>query len=146
MSNMVPRALIGPVLAMARGPTRPPIEALLVRQAVSNALPGTPREPLARDLARRVVEELTAYLAEGDDPLLAAIGDARRKVCPSPAIDLAVSAEIDTLSTFIDLRVERLRARCGRGLTGEADAAERRAIMIEVEAKLTGRYLRHLRR
>ena len=141
----VPRALIGPVMAVARGPARPPLEARLVREAVASAPPHSPREPLARDLARRVVEELAAFLAEPDEPLLAALGQVARKAFPSPAVALATDPDVDTLSLFIDARVEALRNRYGRGLPPGDDAAERRAIMANVEARLAGRYLRHLR-
>lgn len=143
---MIPRALIGPVMAMARGPARPPLEARLVREAIDAVAPrSAPREPLARDLARMVVEELTAFLAEPDEPLLAALGEVARKAFPSPAVALATDPDVDTLALFIDARVDALRDRCGRGLPPSEDAAERRAIMADVEARLTGRYLRHLR-
>jgi hypothetical protein len=143
---MLPRALIGPVMAVARGPARPPLEARLVRQAVDAVAPrSAPREPLARDLARRVVEELVAFLSEPDDPLLAALGEVSRKAFPSPITALAVDSEVDTLALFIDLRVEALRSRSGRGLSPNADAAERRAILAQVERRLARRYLRHLR-
>ena len=141
----LPRALIGPVMAVARGPARPPLEARLVREAVATVPSHHPREPLARDLARRVVEELTAFLAEPDDPLLAALGEVARKAFPSPAVALATDPDVDTLSLYVEARVEALRNRCGRGLSPGDDAAERRAIMADVEARLAGRYLRHLR-
>lgn len=142
---MLPRALIGPVMAVARGPARPPLEARLVREAVAAAPSQSPREPLARDLARRVVQELAAFLAEPDDPLLAALGEVARKAFPSPAAALATDPDVDTLALFIEARVEALRNRCGRGLSPADDAAERRAIMANVEARLAGRYVRHLR-
>ena len=141
----MPKALVGPVLAMGRGPTRPPIEAFLVREAVADAPPGAPREPLARELAQRVVEELSAYLAEGEDPLLAALGDARRKVCPSPVATLATDPNVDTVALFVGERMDRLSARCGRGLSPVADQTECREILSGIAVKLTGRYLRHLR-
>lgn len=141
----VPRALIGPVMAVARGPTRPPLEARLVRQAVASAPPHAPREPLARDLARKVVEELAAFLSEPDDPLLAALGEMGRRALPSAVTALATDPDIDTLTLFIDARVESLRNRSGRGLSPADDAAERRSIMADVERRLARRYLRHLR-
>lgn len=142
---MLPRALIGPVMAVARGPARPPLEARLVREAVASAPPHTPREPLARDLARKVVEELAAFLSEPDDPLLIAIGEVSRRAFPSPAVALATDPEVDTLAVFIAGRVERLTNRHGRGLSPADDAVERRAILAEMEERLAGRYLRHLR-
>ena len=142
---MLPRALIGPVMAVARGPARPPLEARLVREAVTDAPSPAPGEPLARDLARRVVEELTAFLAELDDPLLSAIGEMNRKVFPSPVTALATDGDIDTLALFIDARVQAMRDRYGRGLSPADDTAERRSIMADVERRLARRYLRHLR-
>lgn len=142
---MLPRALIGPVMAVARGPARPPLEARLVRAAVASAPPQAPREPLARDLARKVVEELAAFLSEPADPLLSAIGEMNRKVFPSPVTALASDGDIDTLSLFIEGRVDALRNRHGRGLSPADDAAERRAVMADVEKRLARRYLRHLR-
>ena len=138
--------MIGPVMAVARGPARPPLEARLVREAVDAVAPqSVPREPLARDLARRVVEELVAFLAEPDDPLLAALGEMNRKVFMSPVAVLATDPEVDTLALFIDARVEALRDRCGRGLSVEEDKKERQTLMHEIEDRLAGRYLRHLR-
>ena len=93
----------------------------------------------------RVVEELAAFLAEPDDPLLAALGEVARKAFPSPAVALAIDPDVDTLSLFIDARVSALRDRCGRNLSPNDDAAERRAIMADVEQRLARRYLRHLR-
>lgn len=143
---MIPRALVSPVMAIGRGPTRPAIEGHLVRSAVDALAPrSAPREPLARDLAQQVVEELIAYLAEDDDPLLAAIGEAQRTVCPSPVVVLATDPNIDTLALFIDMRVERLRSRCGRGLSPGDEATELRNVMGAMADKLAGRYLRHLR-
>lgn len=142
---MLPRALIGPVMAVARGPARPPVEARLVREAVASAPAHAPREPLARDLARRVVEELVAFLSEPDDPLLGLIGEVSRRAFPSPAVALATDPDVDTLALFVAARVEALRNRHGRGLSPADDAAERRAIMTDVERRLARRYLRHLR-
>ncbi|WP_374944113.1 hypothetical protein [Sphingomonas sp.] len=103
-----------------------------------------PREPLARALARAVVEELSAFLAE-DDPVLVAFGEFQRRTMPTPARALATDPDIDTLALFVDERVARLRARAGRANSSGADDVERRAILNEVERRLTGRYLRHLR-
>lgn len=142
----LPRALIGSVMAIARGPARPPLEARLVREAVDAVAPRSlPREPLARDLARQVVVELVAFLAEPDDPLLAALREVGRKVFASPVVALATDPDVDTLALFIDARVEALRNRCGRTLSAREDDMEVRSILREVEVRLTGRYLRHLR-
>lgn len=143
---MIPRALIGPVMAVARGPARPPLEARLVREAVDAVAPrSSPREPLARDLARRVVEELASFLVEPDDPLLAALGEMNRKVYPSPVVRLATDPDIDTLNLFIEARVESLRDRCGRALSSFEDANEQQRILQQITGRLSGRYLRHLR-
>lgn len=143
---MIPRALIGPVMAVARGPARPPLEARLVREAVDAVAPrSAPREPLARDLARRVVEELVSFLAEPDDPLLTALGEMNRKVFPSAAVVLATDPDIDTLAVFIEARVDALRARSGRNLDATQDRAEVRGILATLEGRLSRRYLRHLR-
>lgn len=123
-------------------PGRPAMEARLVREAVASA--SGPREPLARALAREVVEELSAFLAE-DDPMLVAIGKFKRHTLPTPAQALATDPEIDTVALFIDERVDRLRARAGRANSAIADETERRSILQHVERRLTGRYLRHLR-
>ena len=142
----LPRAMIGPVMAIARGPARPPLEARLVREAVDAVAPqSAPREPLARDLARRVVEELIAFLNEPDDPLLAVLGEMNRKVFPSPVIALATDPDIDTLALFIDARVEALRTRSGLYESAAQDRAEMKAIFASMVERLTRRYLRHLR-
>lgn len=142
----LPRALIGSVMAVARGPARPPLEARLVREAVDAVAPrSAPREPLARELARRVVGELVAFLAEPDDPLLSALREISRKVFASPVVALATDPDVDTLALFIDARVEALRNRCGRTLSVREDELEVRSILRDVEIRLTGRYLRHLR-
>lgn len=142
----LPPALIGSVMAIARGPARPPLEARLVREAVDAVAPrSAPREPLARDLARRVVEELAVFLAEPDDPLLVALGEMNRKVFPSPVVALATDPDIDTLALFVEARVDALRSRYGRGLSPKDDLTEWRTILAEAERRLFRRYLRHLR-
>jgi len=143
---MIPRALIGTVMAVARGPARPPIEARLVRDAVDAVAPrSAPREPLARDLARRVAAELAAFLDAPDDPLLCALNEMNRTIFPSPEVILATDPEVDTLALFIAARVEKLRVRYGRSLLSHEDLAERKAILADLEVRLAGRYLRHLR-
>lgn len=124
-------------------PGRPAAEGRLVREAAANAT--GPREPLARALAREVVEELAAFLAE-DDPVLAAFGDFKRRAIPTPARTLATDPDIDTLALFVDERVARLRARSGRANTPVGDAVEKRSILSMIEQRLFRRYLRHLRR
>jgi hypothetical protein len=138
--------LIGSVMAVARGPARPPLEARLVREAVDAVAPRSgPREPLARDLARRVVDELARFLAEQDDALLATLGEVSRKAFPSPVATLATDPEVDTLTLFVDARLESMRTRYGRSLKPHEDAQEIREIFAMITKRLTGRYLRHLR-
>lgn len=138
--------MVGPVMAVARGPARPPLEARLVREAVDALAHRTaPQEPLARDLARRVVEELAAFLVEPDDPLLSALGEMNRQVFPTPVVVLATNPEIDTLALFIDARVAALRDRNGRGLSDVEDVRECRTILKGMQERLARRYLRHLR-
>lgn len=70
---------------------------------------------MARDLARRVIEEFIAFLAESDNPLLSALGEVNQKVFASPAVALATGPDVHTLTLFINVLVA-LRNRCGRTL------------------------------
>lgn len=144
---MIPRALRSPVFGMAR-PARPAVEAWAVREAAAliRAETGaTKAAPIARLIAARVVEEMRAYLTEDSDPVLAALGEARRRMkCCSISV-LATEPEADAVSLFVEERVKRLRSRHGRTLTVEEDAAEHKAIWAVVMARLTARYLRVLR-
>jgi hypothetical protein len=140
----LPRALIGPIWAMAGRPARPAIEAMLVREAVAGQQSST--EGKARALAKAVVRELAAYLDEEGDELSQAMGEFKRAAFASPAVKLATDAEIDTLALYVEGRTGRLRARAGRGICSQADAMERDAVLTDIERRLTGRYLRHLRR
>jgi dihydropteroate synthase len=97
---------------------------------------------VARQIATRVVAELLIDVdGLNADPFMAAL----QKASQSPFVTLATCPEIDTLTEFVERRVARLRARAGSYLTPVQQAEERSAIAADVEALLTGRYLRHLR-
>lgn len=133
-----PRAIRGPVLGMAR-PARPAAEAAAVAEAAARIRAETGHravQPIAREIARRVVAELLTDLDR--DPLEAAL------VEPSAVRTLATCAEIDTVSLFVERRVERLRARAGRDLSPFQQAHERREVAIEITNLLSNRYARAL--
>jgi hypothetical protein len=141
----LPRALIGSVRCMAR-PARPEREVAAVREAaavIRGEMQRAAPPAVAQEIATRVVAELLVEV-DGlvDDPFLAALQNARR----SPFVTLATCPEIDTLSEFVERRVERLRARAGSYLAPAQQADERKAIAEDVEQTLSRRYLRHLRR
>ena len=98
---------------------------------------------ISREIAVRVVSTLMKEIEA--DPLELALAAIERDLIGSPFQRLASCPEIDTASLFVDLRVERLRARCGRYLSSEEQSTERSALMMEVESLLAGRYDRHLR-
>jgi hypothetical protein len=130
---------------MAR-PPRPRSEAQLVRDAgaiVRDETGLTSAKSISREIASRVVSELMREL-DGDslDLALAAID---RVVIGSPFQRLAADPDINTANEFVELQVERVRARCGRTLHPNEEAAERRAILAELERLLAGRYDRQLR-
>lgn len=140
-----PRALCGPVMNMAR-PRRPSTEAQLVREAAAVVRAETrltSAKGQSREVARRVVIELMKEVEA--DELSALMAAIEHRLSGSPFQRLASCPNIDTASLFVELQVERVRARSGRYLSPEAQAAERRALMREVEAALSGRYDRHLR-
>lgn len=140
---ILPRALRGPVYAMAR-PARPAAEAAAVAAAADLVRAETgiaAVQPLAREIARRVVAELLADLQR--DPFEATLAVLERG--GSPVVRLATCPEIDTVSIFVQRRVERLEGRGGRYLTSAEQSMERRRIAGEVEAALEGRYARCLR-
>lgn len=139
-----PRALSGPVMNMARTP-RPPAEAVLVREAATIVLREmglASARAQSREIARRVALELLRQ--QEADPLDLVFGAVETKRCPFQR--LASDPDIDTAAAFTDRRVERLRSRAGRYLSPAADAAERRAIVAEVEHLLAARYDWQLRR
>lgn len=132
---------------MAR-PARPVGErvAVLAAARIVRAETGlTAADPIARTIAARVVVEMQGYLAEDKDPFLAALGEARRRVMRSAFATLAIDSTIDAIGLFVEERVERMRARSGRGLSEYDDEAECREVWNSVCARLWRRYLRQLR-
>lgn len=126
-------------------PRRPALEARLVREAVADVDLSAPREPLARDLAARVVQHLRDHAAEGSEPALAVMGELRRAVLPTPALSLATDPNIDTLAMFVDARAASLRARNGWPRTADQEWQDVNAAFKAVESKLTARYLKIMR-
>jgi hypothetical protein len=143
---MIPRALCGPVLAMAR-PSRPASETRAVREAaaiVATEMPSASPPAIAREIARRVAEATIADI-EHDDPVSLALAALGQTLMPSPITTLATCPEIDTASIFVEWRITRLRGRSGRYLAAWEQAVEKTAIIAELEDKLAHRYLRHIR-
>lgn len=129
---------------MAR-PRRPAAEVEAVCRAASllmREIGSSPTQVIAREMARRVIAELIADVSgQNDDPLAAALMRFHR----SPFTELATCAEIDTLSSFLDERIKRVRSRGGRYLNANEQLAERRDIESILERRLSQRYARHLR-
>lgn len=126
-------------------PRRPALEARLVREAVADIDPSAPREPLARDLAAKVVHHLRDHAAEGSEPALAVIGELQRAVLPSPALALATDPNIDTLAMFVEARTASLRARNGWPRTADHEWQDVNIAFDAVQAKLAARYLKIMR-
>lgn len=126
-------------------PRRPVAEARLVREAAAAYPADAPREPIARDLAARVVGHLRGVAAEASDPAVAAFGQLGRAILPCPATALASDPEINTLAEFIEARVKSLRQRSGWTLTVEQDRADVERCLSYVQHKITARYLAILR-
>jgi hypothetical protein len=133
---------------MAR-PARPATESRAVRDAaamVRTETGLTAADPVASIIAARVVVALNEYLAEGVDPLLAAVGELRRRTCQTPYDTLAIDPDIDSLALFVEARVGRLRSRCGRSLSSHEDEVECRDVWAFVRERLADRYIRALRK
>ncbi|MGN6156272.1 MAG: hypothetical protein ACTHN4_11160 [Sphingomicrobium sp.] len=142
-----PRAIMGRVYCAGR-PARPEAEGRAVREGaalIAKESGLTHAEPIARLLAAQVREELAAFVAEGNDPLSESLGDMRRKLFPSPAARLATDPDVNTLSLYVEARLERVRDRSGAYLSPDMDKAERAAILDDIRDKLARRYLRHMR-
>ncbi|WP_294289092.1 hypothetical protein [uncultured Sphingomonas sp.] len=116
-----------------------------MREAVAGMDPSAPREPLARDLAARVVHHLRDHAAEGSEPALAVIGELQRAVLPSPALALATDPNIDTLAMFVEARTASLRARNGWPRTADQEWQDVNIAFDAVQAKLAARYLKIMR-
>lgn len=143
-----PRALLGPIRAMAR-PARPAAELIAVREAASVLAHhdgGRNAERLANEIAERVVAELMSRLDQAaSDPFVTALASLEQRYAPSPFITLATCPEIDTISLFVERRVRRMRDRAGRYLSPAEQRAERGSISSELVQGLARRYCRHLR-
>lgn len=142
----LPRALIGPITAMAR-PARPATEITAVHEAAAlirreGGLASPPN--VARMIAGRVVEAMLTDIA-CDDPLALAMAAIEQQLLPSPFVTLATCPEINTLEAYVERRAGRLRSRSARDLSPIQQDAERESVAAEVQEVLTGRYLRHLR-
>lgn len=140
-----PRALCGPVLGMAR-PRRPLAEIGAVREAAS-IVQGEGQvasaKAVSRQIAQRVIKLMLADLEE-DDPLAISLAALEERFAPTPFRTLATSPDIDTVSDFVAMRVQRLRARSGRYLLPPAQARERDQVVAEMIYLLATRYARHL--
>lgn len=148
MMNL-PRALVGPLRAMAR-PTRPMCEVAAVREAADiirrESGPST-NHRLAKEIALRVVAKVLREVEQPtDEPFVSALAALEQRYAPSPFVTLATCPEIDTMSEFVERRIRRVRSRAGRYLSSFAQAQERAVISADLVALLTHRYCRHLRR
>lgn len=139
---MKPRAVIGPVLAMAR-PRLPIAEVDAVKAAAAQISAGRSTQCTARSIAKRVTADLLTFL--DDDPVDAALSKLRALTDPSPFSVLARCPEINTYALFRDRRMARIAARECRQLGVEAWKAETRDVAAEVEDQLAGRYAKLLR-
>ena len=143
----LPRALIGPVMAMAR-PARPAAEIEAVREAaalIEQEIGRMSYPSIACEIAARVVSAMLSDL-DRSDPLAIALAAIEQQLLPSPIRTLAICPEINTLEMYLEHRVALLRSRAGRYLGSAEQRSEREAISAEMRKLLTGRYLRHLRK
>jgi len=143
--------LPGLTLTVAGGrPARPPSERYAVIAAsniVSGELGTDKSAPIAREIARRVVNELINDLSlSRDDELKCALHELRLTSTDDPVLQLAFCPAIDTVELLIALRLEGVRDRYGRYCT----QAERQIEMIQIrkllEKKLSDRYVKQLRK
>lgn len=132
---MMPRAICGPVLGMAR-PARPQAERSAVLAAAATYPEGWAVTRKASALASKVVAELVREVQT--DPLLAHL-EHLADDGPLPVLAL------HSLEEVIECQVQRLRARNGRYLSILEQRAEVKAIALELEPLLAGRFERHLR-
>lgn len=145
----LPRALCGPVRAMAR-PARPPAEIAAVKAAAAivRAETGqTAAEPVARMVASQVADACMKHIKNGaNEPFAEALSALGRQMFSTPICVLATCPDIDTLSIFVDERMALLEARNGRAIDV---AEERREVSLaskELKRRLAGRYVRLIRR
>jgi hypothetical protein len=143
---MIPRGIVGPIMAMAR-PARPVAEAAAVKAAAKALGRHRSVNAVSRDIARQVVADLMRYLdLDLADPMIAALAELEAHAEPSPITRLARCPEIDTAAQILDRRASLYRARGCRQLSALDRAAETRAIAALVEQHLSARYARHLRK
>lgn len=135
----MPRAIIGPVMAMAR-PARPPLEARLVCEAAS-ALSCKSAASRAAFIAHAVATvALKDLRGDAGDRFVALLDLA----ASSPIARLAIDAEIDTVAIVRAEAQRRLEARHWQHLPERDWEAEDRALVASVAAQLAKRYSRHL--
>lgn len=134
------RGIVGPVFAMAR-PARPAAEAEAVRRAAELVRLETGLravQPVAREIAKRVVEQMLVDLHL--DEFAALLAARTAPACPFRL--LATCPEVATLDAFVGRRVTRMEARGGRYLSPGEQAVEQREISYEIERQLASRYAR----
>lgn len=142
-----PRSLIGPVFAMAR-PRRPRAEIIAVHEAAALVRGETglrAAQPVAREIAKRVMVAFFADLERDDDALFHALAEMEQKLFPSPFLTLATCPEIDTARDYVDRWLKCLRARGGRFISIAEQAHLRDQLADEVHAILFARYREQLR-
>lgn len=142
-----PRSVAGQVRAMAR-PARPPEEAVAVREAaeiVRRETGLTAISAISREIAKRVTADLTTFIDQDrDDPMVEALGAARRAINPSPFYVLATDPVIDTLELFLSVRTKTMQGRAGKYLSEKEAKAELWNTMENIGTKLKTRYATHL--
>lgn len=145
---MIPRALLFPVMAMAR-PARPAIERALVIEAAS--IVERDSGPLsasrqADEVARRVIASLRDYAAPPDDPIDAAFARAELALNGCPFARLASDG---TINLYGEATTDLVTRRADRGLeyfSRHQHEADLRAVFEALRPRLAARYLKHLRK
>lgn len=135
----IPRAIRGPVMAMAR-PRRPAAERDAVRALANPSLSARRNADL---IAGRVVR---AYLAdlERDDPMARALFDVQQRLEPDPAHALATARDSGASERFVRERTARFEARGCRQLALADWESETAEIAKAVRAYLSRRFRDHL--
>lgn len=99
-------------------------------------------QPVAWEIARRVVTEHRQFVQAAADPFAMALRELASK---DSVTVLASDPEIDTSEIFIAERIKRLRSRGGSYLTRAQQEEELRAIEEVMFKRLANRYERHIR-
>lgn len=135
MARAQPRAVVSPVLAMAR-PRRPSAERAAVRAL---ARTGSSARCQANRIAHSVV---AAYLADLNrtDPLERALFEAAQHVSPDPLHKLATSPDYGVAELFARERIVRFESRECCQLTPAAWDSETQEIAAKVRRQLARRY------